>query len=1049
MKKRKLIYGFSALLMLGGLVGMTACGNSEPTPNPGPINPNPGPDDPDDPDNPSEPSFVTDFSVSLSGSDTIATNETVQIVATSNTEGVEGIFSYEVISGEDAISVNDNGTVTGLAEGDGVVEVTCLNGPETEPKTVTIHCSGESERADGAYNYVGLSYEEKLEILGKLEKYAIDQHLTGITLFENGGYVMYNPRIRRPFNQYISGYGMGILSEGEITADLGAGESNANWQRYYHSYAGTRNKYDFNYLNDTGSESSDLYGYVSSTYYGQKANASGTGYDWYPILAKTYTNPETNQTEWKPMALNENEATGLATKYRVYLKTGKDGLAYNTLSNMTSRAQFKGRGVELEDYVTPFMLLLNGNIRLARSTDYISDSSNSTLKGARAFFNASSNNGDVRELRRTFYNLVGIELPEGYDLDNPDAYQGETYIDFTFNTPVNQFTAMTNLSSTLNSPIPLDFVETLAGDLSYPAYDQATDEQRAAMFGAAMKNAYGTVTVGNERITPVDNLLSCAPYMLEACDDTFNVYKRNDQWVEFNTNYQQFDDTVSQRYKIAGIKLVYIPGAESSTTAAFEQFISANPSLDAASIPQEELRNHLTDPRTTTTEGDSTFKLNLNTCTQEEWDEIFGTGNYTCEPLMSNDNFVDAISYAINRETFAGNRGVIPSQSYFSSSYLYDPEAGLSYNATDEHAAALANYSPDTYGYNFDLAVRNFDTAIEWLVNSGRFSNGIDYDWDSSVTIDINWMNPTDNQEYGNEIVSYLNAAFQATNAYKNGFRINFNTIAGTNDYQAVYELMRKGTFDIAFGSVSGMQLDPLGFMEVLKSNNVTGFTLSRGPDTSKINVEDGNYIIYDNKMWSYDSLWDAAYKGTIVRNGDENVENPVNPTRAGSGALRVSNTTVNFGDEYGSQTFNVWNLSVRLTLDSQALAVRDMVNFKLISNMEESSEETVTVTISYEVGGKTETAVYNANYGQLFNISSAFIDREGNMTGDFADLSIYIPQVLSDNTTGGQMGNTTLDLTSSAISNITVSIYGTYYMEIGDITTATSFAVDGIQVIK
>ena len=154
MKKRKAIYAISALLLLGGVVGMSSCGEPEPTPDPIP-EPTPEPD----------PTFVEEFSVSLAGSAEIAASETVQIVATSLTEGVTGIFDYQVTSGQNFISVNDNGVVTGLNEGVGVVTVTCLNGPTTKPKTIEITCTGVAELANGAYNYVARTYEEKLEIL--------------------------------------------------------------------------------------------------------------------------------------------------------------------------------------------------------------------------------------------------------------------------------------------------------------------------------------------------------------------------------------------------------------------------------------------------------------------------------------------------------------------------------------------------------------------------------------------------------------------------------------------------------------------------------------------------------------------------------------------------------------------------------------------------------------------------------------------------------------------------------------------------------------------
>ncbi|MDD7598483.1 MAG: hypothetical protein PUJ83_02390, partial [Bacilli bacterium] len=58
----------------------------------------------------------------------------------------------------------------------------------------------------------------------------------------------------------------------------------------------------------------------------------------------------------------------------------------------------------------------------------------------------------------------------------------------------------------------------------------------------------------------------------------------------------------------------------------------------------------------------------------------------------------------------------------------------------------------------------------------------------------------------------------------------------------------------------------PLNFMEVLKSDNSSGFTLNWGPDTSKLDAS----LTYDNKAWSFDTLWRAGDQGILVKNGAE-----------------------------------------------------------------------------------------------------------------------------------------------------------------------------------
>lgn len=77
---------------------------------------------------------------------------------------------------------------------------------------------------------------------------------------------------------------------------------------------------------------------------------------------------------------------------------------------------------------------------------------------------------------------------------------------------------------------------------------------------------------------------------------------------------------------------------------------------------------------------------------------------------------------------------------------------------------------------------------------------------------------------------------------------------------------MMKGQFDLGFGAISGNTYNPLNFLEVLKSDNSSGFTLNWGTDTSK--VDDIHPINYKGKKWSFDGLWEVADHGGIVENG-------------------------------------------------------------------------------------------------------------------------------------------------------------------------------------
>jgi hypothetical protein len=74
--------------------------------------------------------------------------------------------------------------------------------------------------AEGEWvTYVAASYDERTVILGILEKYAVDNFLTGLAIYGNGGYVMYNERVNPgtgDWSNYIPGYGFGVLAEGDL-----------------------------------------------------------------------------------------------------------------------------------------------------------------------------------------------------------------------------------------------------------------------------------------------------------------------------------------------------------------------------------------------------------------------------------------------------------------------------------------------------------------------------------------------------------------------------------------------------------------------------------------------------------------------------------------------------------------------------------------------------------------------------------------------------------------------------------------------------------------
>ncbi|MBR6300706.1 MAG: hypothetical protein IKR36_07380 [Clostridia bacterium] len=668
--------------------------------------------------------------------------------------------------------------------------------------------------ADGLYTYKKLSNAERTEILGILERYAVNTGITGVSLFENGGYVMYNPRITLGTENYIVGYGLGLLAEGAITADF-AYETNPDWTRYYHTYESS-DPGTLNYLNDQGAQVGDMYGYTAASFFTNFMNETKDGYDWVPELAKE-----------KPVAVNDEDGDGMATTWRFEVRTGEtDGLKYKTGSEIESRKAFDNRPVALEDYEYAFKLLLTQSNQLYRGSE-LANTKSGAIAGAKDFYNATASGFDADAWAK-----VGVKT---YVED------GKNYFEVTFTEEQTQFYTMYYIASSLYAPIPEEFIELVT-----------------------VKNYLGFNADSTE--TPADNALVVGPYYVERYDaDQQVVYKKNPNYV--------FADT---KYAIAGIHDKIYTAAASDTTAGFNEFLAEH--FDSTGIPQEYLNEYRNDPRTRSTTGNSNFKLNVNATNAETWEYLFGTDGVVAQtakedywdlkPAVGNHHFIQAISYSIDRLTFANARGSIPSVDYLASNYMSDPENGLSYSVTEAHQKAVAGLLEDTdgYGYSLELARDYFRLAMTELEAEGAYVPGT-AEAPTEIHVEIAWMYPTHEENYHNEIKNFIETAFNDESVTGGAYKLSVDFWVGNEWSDVYYNKMMVGQFDIGFGSISGNSLDPIGFVSVLSSDqDISGsFTLNWGVDT---NDPDAYPIVYDNMRWSFDALYNAVNSQAIVAAG-------------------------------------------------------------------------------------------------------------------------------------------------------------------------------------
>ena len=90
--------------------------------------------------------------------------------------------------------------------------------------------------ADGIFDYTTASFTEKGEMLGQLEKFAQDEFLAGIPMYDSASNVLYNSRLTIPSDVFVPNYGFGV-SEGTITAPLTAEQEAVEaYRNYFHTW---------------------------------------------------------------------------------------------------------------------------------------------------------------------------------------------------------------------------------------------------------------------------------------------------------------------------------------------------------------------------------------------------------------------------------------------------------------------------------------------------------------------------------------------------------------------------------------------------------------------------------------------------------------------------------------------------------------------------------------------------------------------------------------------------------------------------------------------
>lgn len=739
--------------------------------------------------------------------------------------------------------------------------VTSATGSASASATETTGSSGSSTQPavpgfTGTANLHGISYEDKANILGQVEKHVFADHTSGIPLFDDGGAELLSTRVQPALGKnYLQNYGFGVLREGKITSDMDA-EPNAQWKRYYH-LAGNSSLTDgkLNIWDSNNSTASTMLSYLFSAPFSTRLVKDGNGgykqaYEWYGSYSKDNA----------PTPVNLDPATNTATKWNLKLRTGADGLHYRTASTKsigdTKISSFDKKDVSIDDYVFWLKAMLTGSNKYQYAGQYFQGST--VIAGAADYYGATASVAIGSAEAEEAWKNVGVKVV------------GDDTIELEFTRPQNEFDVIYNTSSIV--PINEDFYKLVTHwDGKAPSEQPATD-------GSEFNPVLWGETYGD--YTPVDTVLSAGPYILSKYDsgtgsDGEIVFDKNTDWFELaleNKNGYEI-------YSIPGVKYSAKKQADTDTMALYNEF-TKNHSIDTlGSIPAAVRDQWKGDsPEKYVTGGATISKLNINGTNQERWNELYGPdatfranwgydfeSEYKVKPIMSNSDFLSAAIFAINREELADILSTSADHAFglLGDAYEIDPFNHKLYSESKAHEDAISDYTSaagNDVAYSVEVAKQLFSKAIDEEVAAGHYKSG------DTIDLTAEFFSVASVDSFGKSIVGYINDAFNAVGAAK-GIKLNLVATSPASGYaNDVYKDIGTGHFDFAFGGISGGYLNPFDMLNLYLDSNPIGLTMSTGNVGTNVNTGD---IVYDGHSYSLDAIADALlYGGSEIKDG-------------------------------------------------------------------------------------------------------------------------------------------------------------------------------------
>lgn len=725
----------------------------------------------------------------------------------------------------------------------------------------------------GVQDLTGLTTDDSQSIFGQVEQLGMETGMAGMNFWAYGGYQKISNRVYNTRSEngkftgstYVPGYGFGYDSYCYLSED-NPKESNSNWKRYYHAENSNQPTTSINYFNSSGSDVSDYWQYCTAPYFGKLLNESDS--DQYVPSMSSLAEPiacDDNGNE-----LSGKDADGFHTKWKIKFNTGTttDKVAYRCLGTKNG-STYDGKGVELKDYLTPYILQYTQWVGCKNVTQLLNGAS--ALKGGSEYYAATKTkpeSGKV-DIDEFLANFPAIKVNEADNSMTFEFAKGCTsdYAGYRLN---NQ------------GVMPLDFVqETLGkGDLAKGMLKIATKDD-------------------SDGSNPEDNMLSTGNYVLEKMTEDKLVFKKNDAW------YVKKDPAGRVVYQMAGRVFTLNSALQQDTTNTLSYANYQAGYTESATIPSAILADEKNKADTVHIEntgdknGVSFNGLNyldyqalfgengtacagqfygdssLGSASNKEYRSTYFADDWKVKPAMGNHNFLKGLNTGYDRNSFAATKGRVGFSDYFGDINKMSPKATTRWNGTQEHKDAVKAVYGDN-GINLssnEQGVSYFKLAIQEELDAGHYVLGTG-STPASIDINVNWQGQMWVDYQGTAIFNAIEDTFlSAVKSNTNWVDANGNPLIvlnieqtyegnGSTDYMNAYAKVALGQYDIAQVSISGGEYEVFQELSLWESiNRNYSLTIHH----AFLTYVPSSSIYYNGSYWSPDGLLYANQEGVTL----------------------------------------------------------------------------------------------------------------------------------------------------------------------------------------